>query len=176
VGAVGPHLGVLLADTVVIGWMGSSAAFQTLTLQSLCLEVFGFFSVFNPVPGWEKLLMPLTRRDDKVTYRLVLAGMRSSKACFSSFMSMHCSSLLSLGSIGVFALQTFSKLGMLWCSPRCTTPFSRVRVVFRGAPLVFGVIWFGCETGRIHAGRRACSNVLSFVTWLRERTKLQVEV
>ena len=109
-GAVGPHLGVLLADTVVIGWMGSSAAFQTLTLQSLCLEVFGFFSVFNPVPGWEKLLMPLTRRDDKVTYRLVLGGMRSSKACFSSFMSMHCSSLLSLGSIGVFALQTFPSL------------------------------------------------------------------
>ena len=73
-------------------------------------------------------------------------------------------------------LQIFSKFGMLWCSPRCTTPFSRARVVFRGAPLVFGVIWLGCATGRIHAGRRACSNVLSSATWLDKQRKLQVEV
>ena len=152
------------AETIVIGWMGSSAAFQTLMLQSLYLEVFGFFSFLNLAPGWEKLLMLLTRQDRKVLYGLVLERMRFSKACFSSFMSMHCSSILSLGSIAVFALQILSKLVMLCCSPRCTTPFSRVRVLFQGAPLVFGVTRFGCGTGRIHAGRRACSNVLSFAT------------
>ena len=41
---------------------------------------------------------------------------------------------------------------------------------------MFGVVWFGCETGRVHAGRRACSNVLSFATWLDNDRKLQVEV
>ena len=41
---------------------------------------------------------------------------------------------------------------------------------------MFGVIWLGCATGRIHAGRRPCSNVLSSATWLDKQRKLQVEV
>ena len=54
------------AETIVIGWMGSSAAFQTPTLQSLYLEIFDVFSFFNLGPGWEKLLTLLTRQDHKV--------------------------------------------------------------------------------------------------------------
>ena len=50
------------------------------------------------------------KENDKVLYRLVLGRMHFSKACFSSFMSMHCSSILSLGSIGVLALHFFLSL------------------------------------------------------------------
>ena len=79
---MGPHLGVLRADTIVIGWMGSSAAFQTLTPQSLCLEVFGFFSLFNLVPGWEKLLMALTRKTTKFFTGWYLDGCISARLAF----------------------------------------------------------------------------------------------
>ena len=172
---MGPHLGVLRAETIVIGWMGSSAAFQTLTPQSLCFEVFGFFSLFNLVPGWEKLLMALTRKTTKFFTGWYLDGCISARLAFRVLCQCIAHRYCLLAAL-VCWLCIFSKLGMLWCSPRCTTPFSRVRVVFRGAPLVFGVVWFGCETGRIHAGRRACSNVLSFATWLDNDRKLQVEV